>query len=198
MNDKEATVVGCGALGSHFVQFMRTTDVRMKLIDHDKVEQKNTLSQFHGRPSVGKNKTQSLQSMVTFLFGPGANPITVPHKLTKDNVKQILVGFNTSLVIDCVDNAATRRLIQDFCRHTSTPCLHGALDANGSFGRVCWTEKFEIDEEAGEGQATCENGEHLPFIAITAAYLARAAQIFITTGQRVGFDISHGGAIRTV
>jgi hypothetical protein len=52
-----------------------------------------------------------------------------------------------------------------------------------------------VDDEDKEGGATCENGEFLPFIAITSAYLARAAQIYLQKGEKVGFSISPSGVI---
>ena len=54
-------VVGTGALGSHAVLFLRNVDATLRLIDFDRVEQRNTASQFHAKGSVGKLKVQSLQ-----------------------------------------------------------------------------------------------------------------------------------------
>lgn len=212
MNTK-IIVVGVGALGSHVVQFLRNQDSSIRIVDFDRVEQRNVGSQFHGKPNVGKAKVASLQQTMNFLFGRKIE--TTPHKLTADNVGVLLKG--SDLIIDCLDNALGRRLIQQYVRaapvaidmkvDTATgkgvgksvmlPCLHGALDANGSFGRVVWDSNFVPDEEGAPGAATCENGEHLPFIAIVAAHIAYAAQLFLKDGRQVGFEISPGGAIRT-
>lgn len=189
---KHVTVVGVGALGSHLVQFLRSEDVKIKVIDFDRVEQKNVQSQFHGKPSVGKLKVASLKQSMQFLYGTQID--CVSHKLVQDNVDPLL---SNSLVVDCLDNGESRKIIQDFVRSGpgSTHCLHGALAPDGSFGRVIWDEQFVIDSEAGQGGATCENGEFLPFIAITSAYLARAVQIFLATGKKVGFSISPNGVV---
>jgi len=188
---KVVTVVGVGALGSHLVQFLRSEDVSICAIDFDRVEQKNVQSQFHGKPSVGKMKASALKQSMQFMYGMKMDAKT--NKLAEGNVEALLVG---DLIIDCVDNGAARRLIQDHVRAMSIPCLHGALAPDGSFGRVIWDEGFAIDDEAGQGAATCENGEFLPFIAITSAYLARSAQLFLSTNEKVGFSISPAGAIR--
>jgi hypothetical protein len=74
--------------------------------------------------------------------------------------------------------------------------LHGAVAADGSFGRVVWDAEFSIDDESNVGAATCEGGEHLPFIALSASFLARAAQVFLASGGRIGFQIHPGGATR--
>lgn len=186
---KTVTIIGVGALGSHLVQFLRNEDVEIKVIDFDRVEQKNVMSQFHSKPNVGKLKVDSLKQAMHFLYG--RRLYTVSSKLVEDNIS-IVRG---DLVIDCLDNGEARRLLQDHVRAKGIPCLHGALAPDGAFGRVIWDENFAIDDEAGVGGATCENGEFLPFIGITSAYLARAAQIFLADGKKVGFSISPVGVV---
>jgi len=190
---KRIVVVGVGALGSHVVLLLRNAGAQIRLIDFDRVEQRNVASQFHGKPGVGKLKVQALQMLMLMLFG--ASPALTPNpvRLAADNVRELLAGHD--LIIDCVDNAATRALIQGFARETGSPCLHGALAADGSFGRVVWDEHFAIDSESGAGAPTCENGEFLPFIALTSAYIAQAATAFLRDGRRGGYQISPGGTI---
>jgi tRNA A37 threonylcarbamoyladenosine dehydratase len=62
------TIVGVGALGSHVVQFLRNLDVTLRLVDFDRVEAKNVMSQFYGQPNVGKNKAVALLQQTSFLF----------------------------------------------------------------------------------------------------------------------------------
>ncbi len=186
------TIVGVGALGSHATFFLRN-EGEIKIIDFDRVDRKNVLAQFHGLPGVGKNKVQSLQQSMQFLFG--LKLAGSPHKLTADNENQLLA--ESDLILDCLDNAASRELVQGFARRTKTPCLHGALAADGAFGRIVWDENFVIDKETTAGGATCEGGEHLPFIGVVSAYLARAAQEFLTKGKKIGFEIHPGGVLRT-
>jgi len=186
------TVVGVGALGSHFVQFMRN-EAALRVIDFDRVEQKNVMSQLHARNSVGKGKVMAIQQVMQFLFGLKVEG--VPHKLTSDNVDQLL--GNANLIVDCLDNAEARILVQEYARKNKVPCLHGALAANGEMGRVVWDEQFVIDS-APAGAATCEGGEFLPFIALTSGYLARAAQEFLASGQKLGFQVYPLSAATTI
>jgi molybdopterin/thiamine biosynthesis adenylyltransferase len=189
---KIITVVGVGALGSHTVQFLRNAKATLKVIDFDRVESKNIQGQFHGKHAVGQAKVMSLRGAMDLLFGVKIQ--TNLNKLGDHNVDALLGG--SDLVIDCLDNAASRRVIQTFVRKTQIPCLHAAVDANGSFGRVCWDESFRIDEEDGEGAPTCENGEHLPFLAMVAAHVAHSAKEFMGKGSRLGYRVSPGGTIR--
>jgi molybdopterin/thiamine biosynthesis adenylyltransferase len=193
MNMKTITIVGVGALGSHVTLLLRNMDANLRIIDFDRVEQKNVQSQFHNKLNVGKSKVQSLSGTMQLLFGLKLG--TIPHKLTTENDDQLLAGAD--LIIDCLDNAQARIVVQNFARRSKTACLHGALAADGGFGRVVWDERFVIDSEVGANAATCEDGAHLPFIAITSAYLARAAQEFLATGRKIGFEVNPAGANRT-
>jgi molybdopterin/thiamine biosynthesis adenylyltransferase len=190
---KSIVVAGVGALGSHVVQLLRNVDATIRIIDFDKVEQRNVASQFHGKPGVGRSKVQALKQAMMFLFGRDLE--TIPHRLGPDNAKELLGGAD--LVIDCLDNGASRRVLQHFVRGAGVACLHGALAGDGGFGRVVWDEAFVVDDESAAGAATCDDGAHLPFIAVTSAYLARVAQEFLARGTKIGFEIHAGGATRT-
>lgn len=184
-------IVGVGALGSHLVQLIRNEEVDIKVIDFDRVEQKNVLSQFYGKPGVGKSKVDALKQTMDFLFKRQLS--VVGNKLVAENIDVLLKG--ATLVVDCLDNFAARKLVQDHVRKHNLPCLHGALAPGGAFGRSIWDAEFVIDSEVGAGAATCEDGEFLPFIALTAAYMARSVQLFLKDGKKIGFSISPVGGI---
>lgn len=190
---KRITIVGIGALGSHVALFLRNEKPMIRVIDMDRVEQKNVHSQFHGRTTVGRTKVLALAQMIGLLFGRAFE--TRPFELRELNVRELLA--DSTIVIDCLDNARSRRLVQNFCTVEKIPCVHGALSADGQFGRVVWNDRFVIDAEAIEGTPTCEGGEHLPFIGIVAAFLSRSVQRFLVDGRTEGYEISPGGVLRT-
>jgi molybdopterin/thiamine biosynthesis adenylyltransferase len=186
------TIIGAGALGSHAALLLRNTKHRIKIVDFDKVEQKNTMAQFHNTMCLRHNKARALAQTLQGMFNTTVE--AVPHKLTKDNVDSVL--NHTDLIIDCTDNIAARELIQGFATDVDTPCLHGALSADGTFARVMWTEDFEADAEGADGEVTCVDGEHLPFFCAAAAYLAIEAQRFLETGKKQSFQLTPAGIIR--
>lgn len=190
---KQVAIVGVGALGSHVLLFARNWDVSLKIIDFDRVEQKNTQAQMHTRMSLRKNKAQSMQQAMQGMFGLRLD--SVPHKLTGDNMEQLLGGAD--LILDCTDNIAARLVIKDFQRlHPEVEVLHGALSAAGDFARIVWTEDFSPDAEGAEGEATCEDGEQLPFFAIAAAHVAQEAQRFLKDGTKRSLQITPTAVLR--
>ncbi|MEO5366975.1 MAG: ThiF family adenylyltransferase [Magnetococcus sp. WYHC-3] len=178
-------VVGCGALGSHLVLMGRNLKVEFTVIDDDRVEQKNIASQFHTKMGLSKNKTQALQQAMNGLFGLAIK--TVPHRLTSNNVDSLLSGAD--VVVDCVDNGESRRVIQNYVRSKGIPCLHGALAADGQFGSVIWDELFKIDDENVRGQATCDGGEFLPFIVDVSSALVRCLQDYLEKDKKINMHL---------
>lgn len=189
---KTITVVGVGALGSHVVPLLRNVGAAVRIIDCGQVKQKSPQSQFHSRPSVRKGKAFAFQQLMNFLWSWKIEAI--PHKLEAANVNELL--GKSDLILDCLDNGAARRLVQGYARANEVPCLHGALAAEGGFGRVVWDEGFVIDDEPGDGAPTCEDGAHLTFISVTSSYLAHAAKEFLVNGRKLGFQVMPtGGAV---
>lgn len=185
-------VCGVGALGSHLVVLCRNLAASWVLIDDDRVESKNLSAQAYVKASVGKNKAQALKQQLRTFYGLGVE--ARPVRLGEHNVEVLLEG--AALVVDCFDNAASRRVLQAAAARSAAPLLHGALAADGTFGLVRWSERFVPDEEGAPGQATCEDGEHLPLIALAASTLARAVQAFLERGERHDFMIGLGGVSR--
>ena len=181
-------IVGLGALGSHAVLALRNVPFNLVVCDHDRVETKNTLAQFHTNMSMRRNKAQALQQALQGLWGVKVE--AVPHKLTKDNAQALLGG--AALVLDCTDNIAARECISTFCKAKGIPLLHGAMSADGSFARVIWSDWFVPDAESGDG-ATCEDGENLPFHMLAGSLIAQAAKTFLQKGKKVNYQITPGG-----
>lgn len=167
-------IVGVGALGSHAALALRNVD-DLVVVDFDRVEAKNCKSQFHTVLDVGKNKAQALAKALYGLFKTRC--VSTPYKVSSDNIREV-VG-NADLVIDCTDNFEARETLINFSRSSGTPCLHGSISADGSVGRVVWSEFFQPDHEGNGGVATCEDGANLPFHVLMGATIAHAAMKFL-------------------
>lgn len=188
----KVVIVGVGALGSHVLLNARNWKVDLKVVDFDHVEQKNTMAQMHTKLSLRKNKAQAIQQAMQGMFGLKIEAVS--NKLTEGNSDQLL--GDAGLVIDCTDNIAARQVIQTASAKHGFPCLHGSLSAAGDFARVVWTEHFKPDGEGAEGQATCEDGEQLPFFALAAAHVAQEAQRFLKDGTKRSVQVTPISVLR--
>jgi hypothetical protein len=184
---------GVGALGSHAATLCRTLGADLALVDFDRVEAKNLLSQAYTRQAVGKNKAEALRLQMRTFFGVEA--AAYPVRLTGQNIAQVAAGAD--LLVDCLDNQAGRLVVLEHARSSGTASVHAGLAADGTFGLVRWGERFTPDAEDSEGQATCEGGEHLPFIGLVAAALAGAVRDFVRDGTRRDALVTLGGVTTT-
>lgn len=194
---KRVVVFGVGALGSHLVVFARNTGAEVRLVDFDRVESRNLLSQMHVKQGVGTFKSQATRGLLINLWGiPSASVEVRTVRAVPENIAQLCQGCD--LAVDCLDNAAGRQCVQDHARAVKLPLLHAAISADGHVGIVRWDERFEIEREDQAGQATCEDGGRmLPEIALLGALAARSVREFFATGNKIGYLMSPAGVTRT-
>ena len=172
---------GAGALGSTAVTLCRTLPATLSIVDFDRVESKNLLSQAFTRQAVGRNKAEALKLQLRTFYGVDAT--AYPVRLTADNVATVAAGAD--LLVDCFDNGTSRLVVRTFASAAGVPSVHAGLAADGTFGLVRWGERFEPDDADEPGQATCVDGEHLPFIGLVAARLATVVAQFVRTGEKL-------------
>ena len=177
---------GGGALGSHALFLGRDLQHELAVIDFDRVETKNLASQWFVKQMVGKNKATALKMQLLNFYDVKLQDYTV--KLTALNVETILRG--AGLVVECFDNAESRRVIQNYVRSKQKPCIHAGLAANGEFGVVRWDEHFAVDEEGVPGQATCGGRGFLPIILRVSSSLVSSIQFFLDGGRQVNWNVS--------
>jgi molybdopterin-synthase adenylyltransferase len=171
---------GIGALGSTAAVLCRSLGAEQRLVDFDRVESKNLAAQVFVKQSLGKNKAEAMKLQLLNFWGLKAEAMGV--RVTADNVAAVCAGAD--LVVDCFDNKASREVLSAHASAAGLPLVHAAIAGDGSFGLVRWDERFVPDAEDAPGQATCEGGEHLPFIGLVAATLARVIQDFVQHGRR--------------
>jgi molybdopterin/thiamine biosynthesis adenylyltransferase len=189
---KTVTIVGMGALGSHLILFGRNLGVNFRVVDFDRVESKNVQSQFHTKMGQGKNKAKAIQAALQGMFGVKISALT--SKLMDNNQVQLL--SESDLIVDCTDNFKAREIIQEYCQDIALPCLHGCLSADGQMARIVWTEHFAPDKEDVEGDATCEDGQNLPFHAMAGAVMAKVVQAFLESGEKRSWQLVPGKLMR--
>jgi molybdopterin-synthase adenylyltransferase len=170
---------GVGAVGSTAATLCRTLPVELAFADFDRVESKNLLTQAYSRQAVGRNKAEALKLQLRTFYGVTAE--SYPVRLSAGNIAAVSAG--AGLLVDCLDNVAGRRVVIGYAERAGVPSVHAGLAADGAFGLVRWRERFTPDAEDAPGQATCADGEHLPFIGLLAATLAGIVADFIRTGE---------------
>ena len=179
-------ILGCGALGSHVVYCGRNLIDYFGVIDFDRVEMKNLLSQWFVKQSVGKNKAAALKMQVLNFLG--TTPHIEPYQFRFEKVNLSIVQ-SYDFLVDCFDNAESRMFAKEAAKKYGKELLHAGLSGDGTLGRVAWNRFFNIDQEDTKGQATCENGEFLPLIIKTASIVVQALEEKVKRNRITNYTI---------
>jgi len=158
------TLCGAGALGSHLADnLVRQGFRRLRLIDRDRIEEHNVSTQLFGEADVGAWKVDILRS---HLFrAAGVEVDAVAKELTERNARKLL--RDADVVLDTLDNTASRRLVQQQCRTGGTDCLHVGLFAD--YCEVVWDEHYRVPQEAGQDVCDYPLARNLVLLAVAIA-----------------------------
>ena len=201
LRDAAALVIGVGALGTVSSDLLCRAGVgRIILVDRDVVDLTNLQRQtLYGEADVGQPKAVAAAERLKAINGDIAiEPRAID--LTGDNVASLVDGV--TVVIDGLDNAQTRYLLNDACVKVGVPWLYGA--AVGTEGRTmgvlpsttaCLRCVFPEPPPAGELDTCDTRGILAPAAGIVGNRQAAAAIRLITVGTvvpgLVAFDVWH-------
>lgn len=139
---KTIAVVGCGFVGSLFTEeflklsFAGELQHRYIFIDGDAWEVRNAANQnvslFVARQ--GQPKAMTLKDLA-LMYDREATAVV--ERVTKDNIESII--GNVDVIVDAVDNVATRQLLYTYGIQKEIPVLHFGLDAVMGTGQVEWS-----------------------------------------------------------
>lgn len=108
-------IIGAGSVGSFTALTLAKMGIKyIYVLDDDKVEEHNIPNQFYDMNSIGVSKVECLKSIIE-----GFCDITIhayEEKLTKNTE---LVLDKDTIVISCVDNMKTRKIIFDIAKQNT-------------------------------------------------------------------------------
>jgi hypothetical protein len=134
-------LVGCGFVGSVFAtEFMKRCyagklDPEFCFIDDDRVEARNCANQNFVLADIGRAKAEVLAQQA---HDSDRIADWQQTRLAPDNIDALLEGAD--LIIDGVDNLATRQLLWGWGLRNEVPVLHLGISEQGT-GKVEWTHK---------------------------------------------------------
>jgi len=192
-----AAILGLGALGTVAAdRLCRAGAGYLRLIDSDKVELSNLQRQLlYTEADIGKPKVIASAERLHEIN----SEITIEPLQTRLESSGDPALAGVDIVLDCTDNAAARYLINDGCRKSGIPWIHGA--AAGSSGVVfavveggaCFRCLYPDADTAGETAAT--SGMLNPLTAIVGALqVCEAMKVLLgtPTSGLMMFDIWNG------
>ena len=135
----EVTVCGAGALGSNITESLARSGYRkLRLVDRDRVEERNLSTQPFYRSDVGAPKARVLAGALYRALGVEVDAHVA--ELSDHNAWKLVAG--SGLVIDTFDNSTSRRSVSEACRAAALPCLHIGLATD--YAEVIWDEVYRV------------------------------------------------------
>jgi molybdopterin/thiamine biosynthesis adenylyltransferase len=133
LEQSTVSVIGTGGLGSPVLTYLTSAGVgTIRIIDDDIVSESNLNRQFlHNTKDVGKLKILSAEEKLSSL-NPNVKLVLFNERLEQDTAEEFLAG--SDVVVDCVDNIATRMTVAKVCMKLDIPLVEGGI--HGFFGYV--------------------------------------------------------------
>jgi molybdopterin/thiamine biosynthesis adenylyltransferase len=185
LRDARVTVCGAGALGANMVESLaRCGLAKLKVIDRDRVEERNLSTQPYQLDDIGGQKAKVLAYAVYRAVGLEVEPIAT--ELTERNVTKLLK--DSDLVIDAFDNSLARGAVSKHCREKGVACLHAGL-ANG-YAEVLWNEVYRVPSAAQDD--ICDYPLARNLVTLTVAIACESAIDALLTGNRRNWTATLG------
>lgn len=177
------TVCGAGALGANLAEnLVRAGFGKLKVIDRDRIEERNLSTQPYYRSDVGAFKAKILANNLYRAIATKVEAET--QEVTAANATQLLKG--SQLIVDVFDNSVSRQIVKDYADQTGTFCLHAGLSSD--YAEVIWNEVYRVPSDINDD--VCDYPLARNLVMLTVAVASEAIASFIATGEQRNFTIT--------
>lgn len=131
-------VIGCGGLGTPAATYLAMAGIgHLELVDTDTVSLTNLNRQFfYAEKDVDSYKAHVAAKVIRSMNG-GISVHGKAEHIDKDHIEKDIQGFD--VVLDCVDNLKTRKIVHDACLKQGIPLVEAGID--GFYGFVACIKK---------------------------------------------------------
>lgn len=176
-------VCGAGALGANICETLaRTGFGLLRIIDRDRVEQRNLCTQPYQRADIGAYKAKILSGAL--YRAVGTQVAVRATELTADNAAELLAG--SAVVLDTFDNSGSRQLVRDTCRQLGCKCLHAGLA--DSYAEVIWDEEYRVPSDANDD--VCDYPLTRNLVLLATAVACEVLVGYAATGAQRSYTIT--------
>lgn len=127
LSKKRVLVVGCGGLGGYLIEYLVRLGVgELTAVDGDVFEESNLNRQLlSGEDVLGKSKAKEAEKRAKNT-NSSVKVTSVEAFLTGENAESLVQGMD--LVLDALDNASSRLILEDACERQGVTIVHGAIE----------------------------------------------------------------------
>jgi molybdopterin/thiamine biosynthesis adenylyltransferase len=177
------TICGAGALGANLAENLaRAGFGKLKVIDRDRIEERNLSTQPYYRSDVGAFKAKILANNLYRAIGTRVE--TETKELTATNAAQLLK--DSGLIVDVFDNSISRQAVKDYADRTGTTCFHAGLSAD--YAEVIWNDVYRVPSDVNDD--ICDYPLARNLVMLTVAVACEAIVSCVATGEQRHFTIT--------
>ena len=134
LKTRHAAIIGCGGLGGYIIEFLARCGIgALTVVDGDCFDETNLNRQTLALPGlVGCGKSEAAEKRINAI-DPGIKVRRVDEFFTAENAEEILADVD--IVMDALDNIASRLVLEDECAKRGLSLVHGAIQ--GWMAQVC-------------------------------------------------------------
>lgn len=183
LHDFPVTICGAGALGANLCENLaRIGFAKLRVIDRDRIEERNLSTQPYFRTDIGAQKAKILANNLYRALATKVDAKT--EELTINNVGKLLAA--SKLVVEVFDNSKSRQVVKDFCQLNNLACLHVGLA--GSYAEIIWNEHYRVPSPNQDDICDYPLTRNLVMLAVAVA--SETIVAFIDKGMKENFTIT--------
>lgn len=177
-------IFGLGAIGSNLmVQLSKIyPDFKYYGYDFDKIEDRNIKTQAYFLEHVGIAKVMALP-IILQRYNRSITYFPQPKKVV---TKPIFTNEGEDLVIDCFDNAESRRLLKDL----GVPTLHIGFSPQYT-SEIIWDKQYNITGDVPADSDICSMTEAVPFIHFVVNFALLNLCKFVDSGTQDNYIVTN-------
>lgn len=181
VREQRVTVCGAGALGANITESLARMGFQsLRVIDRDRVEERNLSTQPFYRTDAGAQKARVLSNSIYRALG--VNVEAVCEELMRKNATKLLSG----LVVDAFDNSVSREAVKTASLETNLPCLHVGLAAG--YAEVIWNENYRVPSAAQDD--ICDYPLARNLVTMTVAVACEVIAAYVAEERRESYTIT--------
>lgn len=176
-------ICGGGALGANLLENLaRTGFQNLKIIDRDRIEERNLSTQPYYKSDIGAYKTKIMINNLYRALGIMVEGIN--QELTQNNINYLLNQSN--LIIDTFDNSLSRSMVKDYCLTKNIPCLHLGLSAD--YSEIIWNNYYRIPSPINDD--VCDYPLARNLVIATVAIASEVIINYLATGVQNNYTFT--------
>lgn len=126
LKDSTVCVVGCGSVGAYAVEMLARLGVGSIVIADGGVFKETDLNRqiYCDETNIGTSKVQRVRERIGRVNSE-VHVVPVEEYISDENARDIIAGAD--VVIEALNNMATRKMLSNACYQEGVPMIHGAM-----------------------------------------------------------------------